>query len=163
MNQKTTSFQTSPSESPTLAQPPEAAIYTDPDDVMSDPRLTSSQKRAVLASWMSDARAVENSPGLRRLDSGAIVEFDAIRRSLNSLEPPERRSRDGRHRPIPSHRRPSVMSRLLSRVGSLNGSNDNDDDPPPAPAGVAFPFRPTFVSAYGARPQSLPGPACAAG
>ena len=48
-----------------------AAIYTHPSDVTSNPKLTTAEKRAVLASWISDARAVENAPSLRRLDSGA--------------------------------------------------------------------------------------------
>ena len=69
-----------------------AAIYTHPDDVTSDPKLTMAEKRAVLASWISDARAVENVPSLRRLDSGAVVEVDAILRALvllDELAPPQ--------------------------------------------------------------------------
>jgi hypothetical protein len=47
-----------------------------------DPKLTTAEKKAVLASWISDARAVENAPSLRRLDSGAVVEVDAILHAL---------------------------------------------------------------------------------
>jgi hypothetical protein len=36
-----------------------AAIYTHPSDVTNDPRLTTAEKRAVLASLISDARAVD--------------------------------------------------------------------------------------------------------
>ena len=87
---------------PELAQLPRsrgAAIYTHPDDVASDPRLTLAEKRAVLASWISDARAVENAPSLRRLDSGAVVEVDAILRALVLLEDfaPGRRVANGCH------------------------------------------------------------------
>jgi hypothetical protein len=42
------------------AAPYGAAIYTHPSDVTSNPKLTTAEKRAVLASWISDARAVEN-------------------------------------------------------------------------------------------------------
>ncbi len=160
MNQQTRSFELDQSESTAFAQSPDAAIYTHPDDVVGDPRLTLSEKRAVLASWLSDARAVENAPGLRRLDSGAIIEFDVIQRSLNALETPEWRRTDFRERTSPAHRRRSVISRLLSRVAPPSRSDD-DDDPPPAPAGLRAPFRPTFVMADGARPERLR--ACAIG
>ena len=144
------------------AHSPRAATYTHPDDVASDPKLTKPQKRAVLASWISDARAVENAPALRRLDSGAVVEVDAILRALALLDALGPDRKHDRKRPPPSPRRRSVITRWLSRAGPSNGANDNDDDPPPAPAGSAVPFRPTFVAAH-ARTDQLPGLACAAG
>jgi hypothetical protein len=60
------------------AAPYGAAIYTHPSDVTSNPKLTTAEKRAILASWISNARAVENAPSLCQLDSGAVVEVDAI-------------------------------------------------------------------------------------
>jgi hypothetical protein len=131
------------------AAPYGAAIYTHPSDVMTDPKLTTAEKRAVLASWISDARAVENAPSLRRLDSGAVVEVDAILQALVLLSElaPDRRE-DGK-RLDPSGGRRGVISRGLRRVGPSPGGNDNDDDPPPAPAGFGMPFRPTIVEAYG--------------
>jgi hypothetical protein len=50
-------FQSSQPESPTPAYG--AAIYTHPSDVTSDPKLTGEEKSAVLASLVSDARAVD--------------------------------------------------------------------------------------------------------
>lgn len=38
-----------------------------PDDVLKDPDLSDADKRAVLASWASDACAVEGRPGWRRM------------------------------------------------------------------------------------------------
>ena len=140
-----------PPESAQLPRSRGAAIYTHPDDVASDPRLTLAEKRAVLASWISDARAVENAPSLRRLDSGAVVEVDAILRALVLLDDlaPGRREDCGRL--PPSGRRRGVISRLLRRVGPASGANDKDDDPPPAPAGFGIPFRPKPLSpAHGA-------------
>jgi hypothetical protein len=151
MSKSFTPFQPSQPGSPT------AAIYTHPDDVASDPKLTTPQKRAALASWISDARAVENAPALRRLDGGAVVEVDAILRALALLDELAADERDDRKRPSPSPRRRRVISRWLSRVGSPNSSNDNDDDPPPAPAGFGIPFRPSFVAAHGARPETMRG------
>ena len=68
------------------AAPYGAAIYTHPIDVTSNPKLTRAEKRAVLASWISDARAVENTPSLCRLDSGAAIEVDAILQALVLLD-----------------------------------------------------------------------------
>ena len=82
MTQSSSLFQSTLSS----AAPCGAAIYTHPSDVASDPKLTTAEKKAVLASWISDARAVENAPSLRRLDSGAVVEVDAILRALVLLD-----------------------------------------------------------------------------
>ena len=68
------------------AAPYGAAIHTHPSNVTSNPKLTTAEKRAVLASWTSDARAVENAPSLRQLDSGAVVEVDAILQALVLLD-----------------------------------------------------------------------------
>jgi hypothetical protein len=137
-------------ESPVPAQSLGTAIYTDPDDVVGDPKMTTAEKRGVLASWISDARTVENAPSLRRLDSGAVVEVDAILQALGLLdEAPDHI--DERKRLPASRRRRSVISRWLSQVGAPNGSNDNDDDPPPAPAGLGIPFRPKFLAATSPR------------
>ena len=119
-----------------------AAIYVHPEDVTSDPELTLAEKRAILASWISDARAVENAPALRRLDSGAVVEVDAILQALGLLD--ELAAEPGGRRKQTSllGRRLRAMSRSLRRIGLPPRSNDNDDDPPPAPAGLGVPFRP---------------------
>ena len=68
---------------------------------------------------------------MRRLDSGAVVEVDAILQALFLLSElaPDRRE-DGK-RLDPSGGRRGVISRGLSRVGPSPGGNDNDDDPPP--------------------------------
>ncbi len=122
-----------------------AATFGHPDDVVNDPRLTKAQKRAILASWSSDARAVENAPQLRRVDSGAVVELETILRALVLLDEPATATK---RQPFASRRR-GVISSWLRRKGS---ANDDDDDPPPAPAGIAVPFRPTFVAAHAAAP-----------
>lgn len=141
MNRSFTPFQPTQPASPAPPPFPGAAIHTHPDDVASDPRLTTSEKRAVLASWISDARAVENAPALRRLDSGAIIEVDAILRALALLDALAPNAREDRRHPSPSPRRRGVIAKWLSRLGPSKGSNDNDDDPPPAPAGFGIPFR----------------------
>ena len=163
MSQSFSPFQLSQWGSPAPAQARGAAIYTHPDDVTNDPKLTTAEKRAALASWISDARAIENAPSLRRLDSGAVVDVDAILQALGLLDELAHDHRRDCKRLPPSGRRRSVVSRWLRR-GGPPGSNDNDDDPPPAPAGFGIPFRPKPLSpAYGARPQWVPELACATG
>ena len=92
MTQSSSLFQSTLSSAPYGA-----AIYTHPIDVTSNPKLTTAEKRAVLASWISDAAAVENAPSLCRLHSGAFIEVDAILQSLVLLDElaPERRQ-DGK-------------------------------------------------------------------
>jgi hypothetical protein len=159
MSRTFSTFQVNQPESP--AQSRDAAIYTHPDDVTRDPKLTTAEKRAILASWISDARAIENAPSLRRLDSGAVVDVDAILQALRPLdELTDDHSGDCKQLP-PSARRRSVVLKWLRRGGSP-GSNDDDDDPPPAPAGVGIPRRPKpLPPAHSARPQWVPELACA--
>jgi hypothetical protein len=115
----------------------DAPVYTGPDDVVGDPNLKTADKRAILASWVSDARAVEDAPTLRRLDSGAVVEVDAILEALRGLD------RSG-----------GVVVRLPTRVARRRDLDD--DDPPPTPARPGLPPRPIHVDAYGA-PRRLAG------
>lgn len=44
-----------------------AVGFQHPRDVLKDPELTPADKRAVLASWLSDASAVQDQPHLRWL------------------------------------------------------------------------------------------------
>ena len=89
MNQ---SFSLSQSTSSSAA-PYGAAIYTHPSGVTSNPKLTTAEKRAVLVSWISDVRAIENAPSLRQIDSGALIEVEAILQALVLLDElaPDRR------------------------------------------------------------------------
>jgi hypothetical protein len=147
MTQSSSLFQSTRSS----ATPSGVALYTHPRDVTTDPKLTTAEKRAVLASWISDARAVENAPSLRRLDSGAVVEVDAILRALVLLDELTLGRRGDSKRLPPSGGRRGVISRWLREAAPPPGANDNDDDPPPAPAGLGIPFRPKPLSpAFGA-------------
>jgi hypothetical protein len=55
-------------------------------DVLRDPDLSPNEKRAILASWASDACAVEAAPELRRQGSGSPVSFDDIMEALKVLD-----------------------------------------------------------------------------
>lgn len=60
--------------------------FDSPMDVVNDPDLTLYEKRAILASWASDARAVESAPSLRSGPAGQRVSIDAILEALHALD-----------------------------------------------------------------------------
>jgi hypothetical protein len=146
MTQSSGYSQATPSPTPSSV----ASIYTHPSDVTNDATLTIAEKKAILASWISDARAVEDAHSLRRLDSGAVVSLDEIRRALVSLDEPSVGGRETQsHRLLHFERQRGVVTKWLRRISSANRSHDDDDNPPPAPAGLGKAFRPTFVAAHG--------------
>ena len=56
-------------------------------DVVDNPDLTLNEKRAILASWASDACAVEAAPALRRVPgSKQLVKVDEILEALRALD-----------------------------------------------------------------------------
>jgi hypothetical protein len=63
-----------------------AGAFRTPMDVVADPDMTAQEKRAILASWASDACAVEAAPGLRRPPSAPTVRFDDIIDALKRLD-----------------------------------------------------------------------------
>ncbi|HLH92178.1 MAG TPA: hypothetical protein VKX28_27435 [Xanthobacteraceae bacterium] len=63
-----------------------AQAFRTPRDVVADPDLTLYEKRAILASWASDACAVEAAPDLRRPPSAPPVRFDDIMDALKQLD-----------------------------------------------------------------------------
>ena len=63
-----------------------AQAFAHPCDVVRDPDLTVNEKRAILASWASDACAVEAAPELRSPPSAPIVRFDDIMMALKRLD-----------------------------------------------------------------------------
>ena len=67
-----------------LLHPADAFVH--PSEVIDDPELTLNEKRAILASWASDACAVEAAPDLRELPRGRRVSFDDIMDALRSLD-----------------------------------------------------------------------------
>jgi hypothetical protein len=63
-----------------------ASAFGHPSDVVNDPDLTLNEKRAILASWASDACSVEAAPELRSSSSGRCVRFDEIMEALRTLD-----------------------------------------------------------------------------
>ena len=48
-------------------------VFEHPREVLSDPDLSLNEKRAILASWASDACAIEAAPALRKTSSGRVL------------------------------------------------------------------------------------------
>jgi len=63
-----------------------AGAFRTPKDVVADPDLTLYEKRAILASWASDACAVEAWPDVRQPPSAPLVRFDDIMDALKQLD-----------------------------------------------------------------------------
>lgn len=61
-------------------------VFEHPRDVVSDPDLTLNEKRAILASWASDACAIEAAPTLRKTPAGRVVSFDEIMDAMRALD-----------------------------------------------------------------------------
>lgn len=74
-----------------------ANAFDHPKDVLGDPDLTLNEKRAILASWASDACAVESVATHHQTPDGKnIVRFDEIVEALRELD------RQARAAPMPA-------------------------------------------------------------
>jgi hypothetical protein len=89
----------------TLLHP--SQLFEHPSDVVNDPDLSLNEKRAILASWASDACAVEAAPALRKNPHGRLVAFDDIMDALRALDraagaalAADKRPRAARRRPL---------------------------------------------------------------
>jgi hypothetical protein len=62
-------------------------VFKHPGDVLADATLSRAEKRAILASWASDAAAVTSCPGLRAIPGAkSVVSIDDILEALSSLD-----------------------------------------------------------------------------
>jgi hypothetical protein len=71
-----------------------AQAFEHPSDVVNDPDLTLNEKRAILASWASDACAIEAAPTLRCIPGRKEpVRFDDVTDALRALDRKGERTR----------------------------------------------------------------------
>jgi hypothetical protein len=63
-----------------------ASVFDHPRDVIADPTISIGEKRAILASWASDAAAVASNPALRELPGSHPVKIDEILEALSALD-----------------------------------------------------------------------------
>jgi hypothetical protein len=63
------------------------SVYDHPRDVVADPTISHGEKRAILASWASDAAAVASNPALRELPGlRRLVTIDDVLEALSALD-----------------------------------------------------------------------------
>jgi hypothetical protein len=63
------------------------SVFGHPSDVLADRSLSRAEKKAILASWASDAAAVDSCPWLRAVPSSKnTVSLDDILDALSSLD-----------------------------------------------------------------------------
>jgi hypothetical protein len=108
----------------TLLHP--ALAFAHPMDVVRETDLTLNEKRAILASWASDACAVEAAPDLRANASGCAVRWDEIMDALRILDG----EADKYRKPLPHYKR--VLARKRAGVlgpAGLRSRNRNDGQP----------------------------------
>jgi hypothetical protein len=64
-----------------------STAYRSPDDVVNDRALTLAEKKAILASWASDACAVESRPAFRQpAELSHPISFDDIMAALQEVD-----------------------------------------------------------------------------
>jgi hypothetical protein len=89
-------------------------VFDRPEDVVNDPDLSLNEKRAILASWASDACAIEAAPALRESPTGRLVEFDEIMDALRTLD----------RQAQAASARPNTVRRHLTARNRGSGRND---------------------------------------
>jgi hypothetical protein len=63
------------------------SVFHHPRDVLADTGLSRAEKRAILASWASDAAAIASCPSLRAVPGASnVVSIDDILEALSSLD-----------------------------------------------------------------------------
>jgi hypothetical protein len=90
-----------------------AGAFGHPRRVVEDPDLTLNEKRAILASWASDACAMEAAPALRQAPGTKHpVRFDDVMDALRTLD-----QQAGNHRSVPPRYRRILENRIPGMFG----------------------------------------------
>lgn len=98
-----------------------ARAFKHPRHVVNDPDLTLNEKRAILASWASDACAVEAAPDLRQGPGTTTpVRFDDVMDALRALDRPGRDHYRAppRYRRVLENRIPGMFGRKPDKRGT---------------------------------------------
>lgn len=98
----------------------EERSFTFPHEVVDDPALSKSQKRAILSEWASDACAVESFPVLRLLPGTRLpVTFSSIMDARSYLDRKFGESEDGS---LPGSN--VIVAFQNTKTQSLGGDNE---------------------------------------
>jgi hypothetical protein len=123
-----------------LGDAPTSDLLTHPDEVISDSELSKFEKRAILADWASDARAVEDAPAMRQLDNGAFVHIGDVLKALRLLDNAASHMSAATRLPLARRRRAHTGSRIFR-------NEPDDEGPPPCAAGASIPARLIYTMA----------------
>jgi hypothetical protein len=93
-----------------------ARAFAHPIDVVSDPDLTLTEKRALLAAWAKRACAADATPALS--SDAAPVHYDEIVDALRALD----------RRIVPFRPRPHYRHVLENRIPGVFGRDSGDDE-----------------------------------
>jgi hypothetical protein len=97
-----------------------AGAFEHPQHVVNDPDLTLNEKRAILASWASDACAIEAAPELRQTPgSTRPVLFDDVMEALGALD-----RQASEHYRAPPHYRRVLANRIPGMFGRKSRHHD---------------------------------------
>lgn len=108
-------------------------VFRHPREVLAHPQLSREDKRAILASWASDACALEGMPGLRCL-TGCKAEPVSVDTVLTALTELDREAVVVPAKRMPPRRRARGLLNLRRYLRPRR--RDDDDGPPPCPAAV---------------------------
>jgi hypothetical protein len=87
------------------------SVFDHPRDVLADTRLSRAEKRAILASWASDAAAVTSCPSVRAVPgTRRAISIDEILEALSSLDPSPRNPPGGKAVRLKSSARTSLAA-----------------------------------------------------
>ena len=100
-----------------------ATAFAHPMDVVRDADLTLNEKRAILASWASDACALEAAPELRVNASGAVVRWNDVMDALHILD----RETDRYGKPLPHYKRVLAKKGLGLGAGRFRPRSRDDE------------------------------------
>lgn len=109
-------------------------VFRHPREVLAHPTLSYEEKRGILASWTSDAHAVESYPTLRCLPGSRaeVVPVDMLFAALAELDGgDDAGARKPQSAKPPAQRRSRPFSNV--RHAFRPRWPDGDDDPPPCP------------------------------
>ena len=108
-------------------------VFAHPSDVVEHAGLSLQEKRAILASWASDACALDSAPGLRSgPPGGKPVSFDEVMDALRMLDGISREEPDGT-RGAPGRRRRTPLPFGRARIWRRFGGSGSEQEPGSGP------------------------------
>jgi hypothetical protein len=84
--------------------------FSHPNEVLDHPELSQAERRAILASWASDARALEGAHWMRCLDNGSVVTLAEVLDALRKLDAQTALRPDGMQMTEAMRGTPSVLA-----------------------------------------------------